>query len=85
MVGMVMLPLPTVLATEEPEYIPSKALEITATLAGPPTLAPAMEFARSTKKVPMPVFSRKEPRMINSTIKEAQTVMGEEKMPQLRL
>ena len=30
-----MLPLPTVLATEEPEYIPSKALEITATLAGP--------------------------------------------------
>ena len=85
MVGMVMLPLPTVLATEEPEYIPSKALEITATLAGPPTLAPAMEFARSTKKVPMPVFSRKEPRMMNSTMKDAQTVMGEEKMPQLRL
>ena len=33
----------------------------------------------------MPVFSKKEPRMMNSTIKEAQTVMGEEKMPQFRL
>ena len=80
-----MLPLPTVLATEEPEYIPISALEMTATLAGPPTLAPATELARSTKKVPMPVFSKKEPRMMNSTIKEAQTVMGEEKMPQFRL
>ena len=34
--GMVMEPEPTVLATEEPEAMPSRALAMTATLAGPP-------------------------------------------------
>ena len=70
---MVIEPLPTVLATEEPEYIPSSALEITATFAGPPTEEPATEFARSTKNVPIPVFSSRAPRMINRTIKVVQT------------
>lgn len=52
MIGMVTLPEPTVLATELPEYIPSKALDITATLAGPPLANPATEFAISMKKEP---------------------------------
>ena len=65
--GIVIEPEPTVLATEEPEYIPSSAEEITATFAGPPACEPTKEFARSTKKVPMPVFSRKEPNIINIT------------------
>jgi hypothetical protein len=73
---MVTLPEPTVLATELPEYIPSKALEITATLAGPPDEKPAMELAISIKKLPIFVFSRKAPRIINNTIKVEQTPIG---------
>ena len=81
MIGIVTLPLPTVLATELPEYIPSSALAMTATLAGPPMAWPAMEFARSMKKVPIPVFSRKDPRMMNRTIKVAHTPSGVPIMP----
>ena len=72
----VTLPEPTVLATELPEYIPSRALEITATLAGPPVARPAMEFAISIKKVPIFVFSRKDPRIINKTINVEHTPIG---------
>ena len=71
--GIVIEPEPTVLATEEPEYIPSSAEEITATFAGPPAAEPTNEFAKSTKKVPIPVFSRKEPKIIKITIKLEQT------------
>ena len=73
------------LATDEPEYIPSSAEDITATFAGPPADEPTSELARSTKKVPIPVFSRKEPNIINITIKLQHTETGVEKIPQLRL
>ena len=49
---------------------------ITATFAGPPTAAPAIEFAMSIKYRPTPVLSRKEPNRINKTIKVEQTPMG---------
>ena len=39
--GMVKLPDPTVLATELPETVPSKALVMTAIFAGPPEAHPA--------------------------------------------
>ena len=76
MVGIVIEPLPTVFATEEPEYIPSSAEEITATFAGPPLAQPATEFARSTKKLPIPVFSRKAPKIMKNTINVEQTFKG---------
>ena len=76
-----MEPLPTVFATEEPEYIPSSAEEITATFAGPPEAQPATEFARSTKKLPIPVFSRNAPRIIKNTINVEHTFRGALKIP----
>ena len=74
--GMVKLPEPTVFATELPEIMPCSAEAITATLAGPPTAAPAIELAMSRKYLPTPVLSRKEPKRINSTMKVEQTPMG---------
>ena len=57
-----------VLPTEEPETIPQRAEEITATFAGPPTEEPATQFARSIKNAEMLVLSRNAPKMINTTI-----------------
>ena len=74
--GMVTEPVVTVLPTEEPDTMPHKAEEMTATLAGPPAEAPAMELARSMKNWAMPVRSRKAPKMMNTTMYLAQTLMG---------
>ena len=65
---MVKLPDPTVLATELPDTVPSNALVITATFAGPPAACPAMELEISMKNCPMPVFSRKAPNSIKRNI-----------------
>lgn len=81
--GMVKLPEPTVFATEEPDTVPSSALVITATLAGPPRLWPAMALLRSIKKPPTPVFSRKAPNSINRKMKFAQAPMAGPNMPSL--
>ena len=48
--GMVTEPVVTVLPTEEPDTMPHRAEEITATLAGPPAEAPATQLARLMKK-----------------------------------
>ena len=82
---MVIDPEPTVFATEEPEYIPISAEDITATLAGPPAAEPTTEFAKSTKNAPIPDFSRNAPKIMNITMKLQQTVTGVEKMPQSTL
>ena len=47
--GMVKEPEPAVLAMDEPEMVPSNALETTATFAGPPGLVPVKAMAVSTK------------------------------------
>ena len=65
---MVTAPVVTVLPTEEPDTMPHRAEEMTATLAGPPEAEPAMAFAPSMKKLAMPVASRKAPKMMNSTM-----------------
>ena len=44
-IGIVTEPVVTVLPTEDPETIPHRAEEITATLAGPPDADPAMQLA----------------------------------------
>ena len=66
----------TVLPTEEPETIPQSAEEMTATLAGPPEDAPAMELARLMKKFEIPVRSRNAPKIMNTTMYLAQTLIG---------
>ena len=66
--GMVTVPVVTVLPTEEPETMPHKADEITETLAAPPEDQPARRLANEMKKFAMPVRSRKAPKMMNSTM-----------------
>ena len=66
--GMVTEPVVTVLPTEEPDTMPHRAEEMTATLAGPPLDHPARRLAREMKKFAMPVRSRKAPKMMNSTM-----------------
>ena len=74
--GMVTEPVVTVLPTEEPETMPHRAEEMTATLAGPPLEEPAMELASSMKNWEMPVRSRKAPKMTKRTMKVEQARMG---------
>ena len=73
---MVTEPVVTVLPTEEPDTMPHRADEITATLAGPPDVQPAMALAASIKKLAMPVRSRKPPKMMNTAINLAHTCTG---------
>ena len=80
---MVTEPEPTVLATEEPETMPSMALTTTATLAGPPEKPPTAALEMLMKKSAMPVRSRNAPKIIKTTINLEQTLMGVEKMPSL--
>jgi len=59
--GMVRLPVVTVLAIAEPEIEPVAAEASTLALAGPPRKRPAAAKARSMKKRPAPLTSRKAP------------------------
>ena len=74
--GMVTEPVVTVLPTEEPDTMPHRAEEMTATLAGPPLAEPARELAIWMKKSEMPVRSRNAPKMMNTTMYFAQTLIG---------
>ena len=80
---MVTEPVVTVLPTEEPETMPQRAEEITATLAGPPEELPATEFARSIKKLEIPVRSRNAPKMIKTAMNFAQTCTGVDITPEV--
>ena len=66
--GMVTEPVVTVLPTEEPETMPHRAEEMTATLAGPPEAEPATQLARLMKNWEMPVRSRNAPKMMKTTM-----------------
>ena len=55
---MVNAPVPATLPTEEPDTVPIKPEESTATLAGPPAAQPAIALAISMKNLPRPVVSR---------------------------
>ncbi len=79
--GMVNDPLPTVLATELPDTVPSKALVMTATLAGPPLLCPAILLARSMKNSPTFVRSRNAPKRTNRKMKVEEAPRGVPIMP----
>ena len=66
--GMVTEPVVTVLPTEEPETMPHRAEETTATFAGPPDAQPTSAFAQSMKKLATPVASRNAPNSRNSAM-----------------
>ena len=68
-----MEPEPTVLATEEPEAMPSRALAMTATLAGPPEKRPTAQLANLMKKSATPLRSRKAPKIMNTAMNFTQT------------
>ena len=73
---MVTEPVVTVLPTEEPETMPHRAEEITATLAGPPELEPATQLARSIKKAAIPVRSKNAPKMMKTAMNFRHTCSG---------
>ena len=79
--GMVTEPVVTVLPTEEPDTMPHRAEEMTATLAGPPLAEPARELAIWMKKSEMPVRSRNAPKMMNTAMYLEHTSIGVVKMP----
>ena len=74
--GIVTEPVVTVLPTEEPDTMPHRAEDTTATFAGPPAAEPQALFARSMKNWAMPVRSRKAPKTMNTTMNFAQTFIG---------
>ena len=71
------------LATEEPETMPSRAEATTATLAGPPEKRPTRALAMLMKKSAMPVRSRNAPKMMKTTMYLEQTLTGVDRMPSL--
>ena len=75
-IGIVNEPEPTVFETEEPETVPNKAEERTATFAGPPDAPPAIELHKSIKNWPIPVFSSKAPKRMNKKIKVEHAPIG---------
>ena len=71
-----MAPVVTVFPTDDPETMPHRAEEMTATFAGPPLERPAILFAKAMKKPAMPVRSRNAPKMMNRTMYVKQTLTG---------
>ncbi len=63
--GMVITPVVTTFATEEPEIEPISPDPSTATWPGPPTNRPAAARARSITNSPAPERSRKAPNSTN--------------------
>ena len=61
-IGMVMVPVVATFETVLPESIPIRALEMIATLAGPPLRFPATAKAKSVKKRSAPETLRKAPK-----------------------
>ena len=61
--GMVKLPVDTVLAMALPEMEPKRPLAITDTLAGPPIRWPTAASGKSMKKRCAPLASRNAPKM----------------------
>ena len=66
--GMVITPVDAVLATAEPEIVPVKAEDKTATNAAPPLIRPATTFAISITKLLAPETTRKPPKIIKSVM-----------------
>src|SRR5690606_17610182 len=80
-IGMVITPVDTVLATAEPETEPISPEPITATSPDPPIKRPARQRDRLTIKSPAPDLSRKDPNRINMNTKVAEILAVLPNMP----
>ena len=79
--GMENAPVVMTLATAEPDTDPNRPLVMQATLAGPPACRPVRAIAKSMNSWPTPMRSTMAPKMMNSTMKVAETATGMPKMP----
>ncbi len=63
--GIVITPVDTVLAIDDPEMVPVRPDDTTATNPGPPTTLPATALAIAITKSPAPELNRKAPNRMN--------------------
>ena len=75
-IGIVNVPVVTVLATEDPEIIPVIPDPRIAAFAGPPLVFPTIANAKSKKYFPPPAVSKKAPNKTNRNIKSTETPIG---------
>ena len=75
-IGIVKVPVVTVLAIDEPEIIPVIPDPKIAALAGPPRILPTIAKAKSKKYFPPPAVSNKAPNKTNKKIKSTDTPIG---------
>ena len=75
-IGIVKVPVVTVLAIDEPEIKPVIPDPSIAALAGPPRIFPTIAKAKSKKYFPPPAVSRSAPKRTNKNIKLTETLIG---------
>ena len=75
-IGIVNVPVVTVLATEDPEIIPVNPDAKIAALAGPPRIFPTNANAKFKKYFPPPAVSNMAPNKTNKKIKLTDTLIG---------
>jgi len=73
--GMVITPVDAVLAMAEPDIVPVKADEITATNAAPPRKRPAITLEISMTKSDAPDTTRKAPKIMNNVMFDEEMVV----------
>ena len=75
-IGIVKVPVVTVLATEDPDIIPVIPEPKIAALAGPPLIFPTIAKAKFKKYWPPPAVSKSAPNKTNKNIKSTETPIG---------
>lgn len=71
--GIVIEPVETTFATEEPLTVPCRALATTAAFAGPPTLPPQVAVARPVIQSPTPLAFRNVAKTMNRKMNVEET------------
>ena len=75
-IGIVKVPVVTVLAIDEPDIKPVIPDPRIAALAGPPRIFPTIAKAKSKKYLPPPAVSRRAPNRTNRNMKSTETPIG---------
>ena len=75
-IGIVKVPVVTVLATDDPEIIPVRPDASIAAFAGPPLIFPTSAKAKFKKYFPPPAASKIDPNNTNKKIKLTETLIG---------
>ena len=79
--GMVMAPVVTVFAMDDPEMEPMAQEATTAAFAGPPRYLPITAKERLIRYAPAPILSRKAPNRTKRNTKVADTLRGTPQSP----